>query len=429
MIKIENLKFKYPDQKKFLLSDIHVELPENVITEIAGISGSGKTTLQRIINGIIPHIYNGFREGEVWVDGKDPGKSPIELISRSVSTLIQNFELQLFKEYVNDEIDPFSPLAEMFGVDKLAGKKVRELSSGEKQRVLILKILQKRTATILMDEPFSSLDNDGRNTLREILKNLKKTIIIFSHEYNFVDSRKFVLHNGRLEIPVKEEWRKLGVRRTPYDFSLEKTQHNGVCPLISTKGVTFSYNGKDDVLKGIDLEIHPGEIVGISGANGSGKTTLARVIAGFLKHRNGHVYYQGREVKGSLAGSKIGLVFHDPYTQIFGLRVKDFVSFQNGLMEKFESLGLNIYPDSRILRLSRGELMKLAIATNTDYELIIYDEPANGLDYISLKKFAGFLGKLRESGKAILIFSHDLEFLNRVSDKRFEIKGGKLIEL
>lgn len=428
MIKTENLKFRYPDQKKFLLSSVHLELTGGGITEIAGVSGSGKTTLLEILNGIIPHIYRGDRQGKVYVDGKDPKEVPIELIAKSVSTLIQNFELQLFKENVSDEVDVSSKLAERLGVDRLADKKIRELSSGEKQRVLILKILEKGTSAFLMDEPFSSLDNHGREAFRNILEELDRTILLFSHEFHFTNSTKFVLSGGELKIPATNNWRKLGVKTKPYDFTLEKVSHKGESPLISTKNVSFSY-GTHRVLDEIDLEIYPNEIVGISGVNGAGKTTLARVLAGFLKPGSGKIFYRGKEVRSPLAGKKIGLVFHDPYTQIFGLKVKDFISFKNGIKENFEALGLDILPESRILRLSRGELTKLAIATNTEYELIIYDEPTNGLDYLSLKKFAGFLGKLRESGKSLLIFSHDLEFLNRVSDSRFELKGGKLIEL
>ncbi len=427
MIKTENLKFRYPDQKTFLLNGVHLKIAGKGITEIAGISGSGKTTLLEILNGIIPHIYRGYREGIVSVYGKDPENVPIEVISNSVSTLIQNFELQLFRENVTDEVNTSSKLAERLGVDKLAGKKIRELSSGEKQRVLILKIIEKGTTAFLMDEPFSSLDNEGKEILRTIIEELGKTVIIFSHEFHFRNSTKFVLSGGEMKVPPSDHLRELGIKVQPYDFSLSRVSYNGTPPLISTKGITFSY-GSHRVLDGIDFEIYPGEIVGISGANGTGKTTLGRVLAGFLKPANGKIFYRGRELRNSVAGERIGLIFHDPYTQIFGLRVKDFINF-NGVEQNMQTLGLNLHPESRILRLSRGELTKLAIATNTEYEMIIYDEPTNGLDYISLKKFAEFLGKLRDSGKSLLVFSHDLEFLNRVSDRRFELKGGKLIEL
>ncbi len=428
MIKTENLKFRYPDQKAFLLNGVHLKLAGKGIIEIAGISGSGKTTLLEILNGIIPHIYRGYREGVVRVDGKDPKEVPIELISKSVSTLIQNFELQLFRENVIDEINTSSEFAKRLGVDRLADKKIRELSSGEKQRVLILKILEKGTPAFLMDEPFSSLDNEGKETLRAIIEELEKMVIIFSHEFHFPNSSKFVLSGGEMKVISSDRLRELGIKVQPYDFSLSRVSHDGTPPLISTSGITFSY-GEQRVLDGIDFEIHPGEIVGISGANGAGKTTLARILAGFLKPASGKIFYRGRELKNPVAGEKIGLVFHDPYTQIFGLRVKDFINFKNGVDQNLQALGLNVHPESRILRLSRGELTKLAIATNTEYELIIYDEPTNGLDYISLRKFAEFLGKLRDSGKSLLVFSHDLEFLNRVSDRRFELTGGKLIEL
>ncbi len=425
MIKISNLTFTYRRDLPPLLEEISLELNQPGIVEIAGVSGSGKTTLIELINGIIPHIYPGIRKGTVSVDKKDPWLTPPEEIARSVSTVMQNYELQLLSEKVDDEVDLDHPLAEKLGLKRLKGRLIRELSSGEKQKVLIAKQLQKNTPAVILDEPFANLDSEGVNILREILSSSDKFLLVSSHLYHFEESRKFVIHKKRL-IQATGDLRELGIRVTPYRFSIPKTSLNSVPPVLGLYDIHFSYRD-NRVFKNLNLEIYPGTITGIYGKNGAGKTTLAKLIAGFLTPQSGKIFYRRKPVKKPLAGDKVGLVFQDPYAQVFGLTVRDEIRFDPGIRDRLEKLNLNLPDDFRILRLSRGELMRFAIAANSRFEIMIYDEPTSGLDYHSLKKFADFLASLKEEGRSIIVFSHDREFLRKVSDRLIKLTGGRLI--
>jgi len=425
MIKTSNLTFRYKDQEAPLFKDVTLTWQGPGIFEIAGVSGSGKTTFIHLLNGIIPHVYSGEREGYVEVNGIDPWNVPMRESSRQVSTILQNFEFQLFRNLVEEEVNLNDPLAKKLNVTRLRDRRIRELSAGEKQRVLILKNLQRKKDIILFDEPFSSLDPWGRKELMEIIREIDGLVVISSHAFRFPDSVKYVIHEKRFVRP-EGDFKEYGVLVSPYDFQLPKTSPDGVPPILSLIDIHFSY-GKRKVLEGVNLNLYPGHITGISGANGAGKTTLAALIAGFLKPQRGKIFFRNKEVKKPLAGKHVGMVFQNPYAQIFGFRIKDELEINPALWDNLKILGLNFDEGAKILRLSRGELMRLAIAAGSFHDVIIFDEPTGGLDYLSLKHFVGFLEYLKKIGKAILILSHDLEFLDSVSDRRMMLKGGKLI--
>ncbi len=425
MIKISNLTFRYRRDISPLLENINLDFQQPGIVEIAGISGCGKTTLIQLINGIIPHIYPGFRSGKIFVNNRDPWTTPPEEIARFVSTVMQNYELQLLSERVEDEVNLDHPLARKFELSTLKGRLIRQLSSGEKQKVLIVKQLQKDTPAVILDEPFANLDCEGVRSLKDILSSSGKFLLISSHLYHFENSKKFVIHEKKL-IPAEGDLRALGIRVTPYDFSIPRISLNGLPPVLGLYGVDFSYKNKR-IFTGLDLEIHPGSITGIYGKNGAGKTTLAKIIAGFLSPQSGKILYKNNPVKKPLGGSRIGLVFQDPYAQVFGLRVRDEIGFDPTIRSRLKRLNLKIEDDFRILRLSRGELMRFAIAANSRFEIMVYDEPTTGLDYHSLRKFAEFLADLKREGRSVILFSHDRDFLHRVSDRLLKLEGGKLI--
>ncbi|GEM_PF-2952302 len=425
MINISNLTFKYEESRSPLLEDINLDFSHPGIVEVAGVSGSGKTTLIELINGVIPHIYPGVRSGRLFVKGRDPWETPPEEIARFVSTVMQNYELQLLGERVEDEVDLSHPLAEKHGIVRLKGRLIRELSAGEKQKVLIVKQLQKNTPVVILDEPFSNLDPEGINTFKEILSEDHRFLLISSHLYHFRDSEKFVIYEKKL-VRAAGDLRKFGIRVSPYGFLVPRSRLDGVPPVLTLHGIHFSYRNVR-VLQDLNLELYPGSIAGIYGKNGAGKTTLAKLIAGFLKPQKGEIYYRNKPVKKPLAGNRVGLVFQDPYSQVFGLKVKDELRFDPGIRERLEKLNLNLPEDFSILRLSRGVLMRFAIASNSRFEIMVYDEPTGGLDYHSLEKFAEFLASLKEEGRSVVLFSHDREFLRRVSDRILKLEGGRLI--
>lgn len=211
-------------------------------------------------------------------------------------------------------------------------------------------------------------------------------------------------------------------------------------PLIEIKGVAFGYDGRG-VLKGVDLEVWPGERIGITGPNGSGKTTLLHLIVGLLKPAQGLIKVFGkerlREEDFREVRRKVGLLFQDPDDQLFCPTVIEDVAFgplnlgQKGpeaktrAREVLERLGLLHLEDRPVHALSGGEkrLVSLASVLAMEPEVLLLDEPTAGLDEETTERV---LQILRESCPTYLLVTHDREVLRAMTERRYLLHSGRL---
>lgn len=217
--------------------------------------------------------------------------------------------------------------------------------------------------------------------------------------------------------------------------------------VIKIENLSFAYS-REPILRNINLEIERGEFVGIMGPVGSGKTTLLLTLNGAIPNIingnfKGSVKIFGLDTKKTKVhelARKVGIVFQDPDSQIFSLRVADEVSFAlenfgfpKELIEKRVNTALNllgirkfIYEDPN--NLSQGQRQKLAIASiiAIDPEILLLDEPVASLDYRSSRKIYGFLKKLSKNGKTIIVVEHDAELLAEYASRLLVINEGKI---
>ena len=211
-------------------------------------------------------------------------------------------------------------------------------------------------------------------------------------------------------------------------------------PLLTLTGVSFAY-GQTPILKNIDLQLDPGETIGITGANGGGKTTLFRCITGLEKIDSGTIVFQNREI-GSESDFQflrrhLGYALQNPEDQLFFPTLLDDVCFgplnlgftegeARKLAEKsLELTGLAGYAERNCFHLSGGEqrLAALAGILAMDPKGLLLDEPLNGLDPVSTHRVSTLLEKL---DCAKIIISHDLEFLKKHAPVIHELKNGAL---
>lgn len=209
--------------------------------------------------------------------------------------------------------------------------------------------------------------------------------------------------------------------------------------LIELENISFIY---DDnlALKDISFSIEKGECIGLEGDNGSGKTTLIKIINGILFASSGKYIFNGKEISQktmkneSLAKElhqKIGFVFQNPDTQLFCNSVRDEIEFgprQLGLSEEeiktrcddvMAMLGITNIQDRAPYHLSGGEKKKTALACilSMNPEILVLDEPMNGLDRKSREKLLGFLVAWKSAGKTLIIATHDDKLLNLLADR------------
>lgn len=212
-------------------------------------------------------------------------------------------------------------------------------------------------------------------------------------------------------------------------------------PLISLRGIVFSYPGGRRVLDGLDFTLGQGERVGITGPNGSGKTTLLHIMVGLLKPEAGEVEIFGktRVEEGDFkeVRRRVGLLFQDPDDQLFCPTVIEDVAFgplnlgkrgeelKGIVAEALRAVGLEGFEERAAHTLSGGEkrLASLATVLAMEPEVLLLDEPTAGLDEDTTEKV---LQILEERGVPYVIVTHDREVLRRSTDRILRLNDGKL---
>ena len=209
---------------------------------------------------------------------------------------------------------------------------------------------------------------------------------------------------------------------------------------VSFNNVTKEFKNKA-VLKGVSFNIEAGDIYGLIGENGAGKTTLLKLMVNLLKPTSGNIQVLGKEIKkdsydylrniGALIDEP---VFYKKLTLYENFKVHcEYLGFYDE--EKLESVlkrvGLHNKKDRKIKELSFGEKQRLAIAYAliTEPELLILDEPTNGLDPIAIVELREILLKLnREFNTTIIISSHAINELETLVNKVMILKNGEIVE-
>lgn len=194
------------------------------------------------------------------------------------------------------------------------------------------------------------------------------------------------------------------------------------------------------ILKNINLILEKGKIYGFTGRNGSGKTMLFRVICGLVKPTLGKVFVNGKELHKdisfpeSLGVTIEGPGFWDNYTGFENLRI--LASIKNiitdiEIKKSIDEVGLNS-EDPRIYKkysLGMKQRLSIAQAIMESPELIILDEPTNGLDDEGVDLVRKILLKQKERGAIILISSHNSDDIKILADKKYKMESGKLYDL
>ena len=194
-----------------------------------------------------------------------------------------------------------------------------------------------------------------------------------------------------------------------------------------------------EVLKKISCTFEKGKIAGLIGRNGAGKTVLMKCICGFVIPTEGEIRIDGRKLRGRKEAdlTKIGMIIENPafleaYT---GYQNLAFLARINGIIGKekirktLRMVGLD--PDSRkkLGKYSMGMRQRLALAQAVmeDQEILILDEPMNGLDNRGVEEMRKLLLEFRGQGKTILLASHSQEDIRVLCDKIYEMDQGEII--
>lgn len=209
--------------------------------------------------------------------------------------------------------------------------------------------------------------------------------------------------------------------------------------LIRVINLNKSFKG-NLVLDNINLELEKGKIYGFLGRNGSGKTMLFRALCGLIKPTSGEIYINGKLLgKEIIFPDSCGVIIEVPgfwgeYTGFENLKklaqIKNIISDKE-ISDVLERVGLDPKDKRPLRKYSLGMKQKLGIAQAVmeKPEIIILDEPTNALDEESVDKVRNIIKEEKERGALILIASHNKEDLDQLSDIRFKMDMGRVINI
>ena len=491
LLQFRRVSFTYPQAASPALTHVSFQVAAGEFVLLAGPSGSGKSTLLRCINGLVPHFTGGALSGQVCVAGLDACQAGPQRLSRQVGFVFQDPEAQGVLSRVEAEVAfglenaGLSPdtmrrrvAATLAALDltALRERRLSQLSGGERQRVALAGALALQPLILVLDEPTSQLDPISAESLLSTLVHLNThfglTIVLAEHRLErvlpYVD-RCLYLEAGRLVLdaparaaleqlphvpPVTELGRRLGWRPLPLTVAeaqgrLQLPASPAAAPrpaadgppLVDVCQVYHAYPGRP-TLKGVSLQVRPGEIVALLGHNGAGKTTLLRLIVGLLQPSQGAVLVGGRNTAGRAVADicrQVAYLPQNPDDLLFAetvseelattLRYHALEARPAEVAALLAELGLARYAQTYPRDLSVGERQRAALGAVlvTQPPLVLLDEPTRGLDTERKQALLALWRRWAASGRGILLVTHDVELAAQAADRAVILQAGEVV--
>lgn len=465
-----------------LIANDHVNLDvqKNQVHALLGENGAGKTTLMKVLAGLIRP-----RSGEIFLEGKKVEiHSPETAMHLGIGmvhqhfmliptlTVAQNVSLGLksvgypFPKIRQVEAD-ISALAEKYGLAIDPQIKVSELSVGAQQRVEIIKALFRGARLLILDEPTSVLTPQETEGLFQVIESLAKkdtSVIFISHKLNEVmtiSNKITILRQGKVvtTLPTAktnpEELARLMVGHEIAGPKVTPKATDHPRPVVQIQGLEYTDQRNLKVIKGIDLDIHEGEIHGIAGVDGNGQDEFSRILAGLLIPNRGKILLNDQDITRSsplqrinhgmahIPGDRqhIGLIMdfsvaencylvvnqRPPYSRWGIMNYRETGKLVDNMIKTYDIRCQN--PQQIASTLSGGNQQKLILARELFRRpnFIIAMQPTHGLDVGATEYVQNMLVAQRERGAAILLISTELDEITALSDRISVMYEGRIM--
>ena len=476
IVSLKNIHKSFGDKK--VLKGVDFDLHKCEVHALLGENGAGKTTLMNILYGMFPQT-----EGNIYIKGEEIiNNSPKKAINMGIGMVHQHFML-IEPFTVTENIilgyegknsffvdrkkarDEVIKLSKEYGLLIDPDSKVADISVGQQQRVEILKALYHGADILIFDEPTAVLTPQEINEFIEIVKKLTelgKSIIIITHKLKEIKAMAdtcTVIRRGEYidKLIVKNvNEAELAEKMVGRDvsFNVKKEKINLGEEIFKIEDLWVKDNRKVDKVKGLNLSIRKGEILGIAGVDGNGQTELIDAISGMRKSQKGKVILKGEDITNKNPRNiidlgmnqipedrqKRGLVLEYPIKDNLILEnldkdfskkgILDFKKIEenaNSLIDKFDIRPNDI--NEKAGSLSGGNQQKVIIAREitNDPDLLIAAQPTRGLDVGAIEFIHQYLVELRNQGKAVLLISFQLDEVMDLSDRICVIYDGQIV--
>lgn len=495
LLKVRGLKIGAtifpPGEKSRDIEIVHgvdFDLEAGKVLGLIGESGAGKSTI-----GLAAMAYGRggveLTGGEVWVNGRDVLQSnmgdirrlrgaEVTYVSQSAAAsfnpakriMEQVTEAAIFqgKFSKKDAEERAVALFDKLGLpdpENIGSRYPHQVSGGQLQRCMTALALCPEPDLVVFDEPTTALDVttqiDVLKAIKDAIRDTGVAALYITHDLAVVaqvSDHIMVLQQGAMveygttdqiiNNPVEEYTQALvSVRSIKH---IEKAPSDD--PILRVEGITARYNGTNfDVLKDINVEIHPGQTLAVVGESGSGKSTLARVITGLLPPSKGEITFDGRSLTPDLATrplddlrelqmiyqmadtamnprQTVGTIIGRPLEFYFGLKGKEKQARIQELLDEIE-MGEG-FQDRYPAELSGGQKQRVCIARAlaAKPKLIICDEVTSALDPLVADGILKLLLRLQKADDvAYLFITHDLATVKAIADSIAVMFQGKVV--
>lgn len=464
-----------------VLANDHIDFDvrSGEVHALLGENGAGKSTLMRVLYG----LYRPD-EGQIRINGRAIAiESPHDAIRSGIGMIHQHFMLVPTLTVVENvalglpssrgsltDLDRVSKriqeLAEVYGLQVDPAAYVWQLAVGQQQRVEIIKALYRGAALLILDEPTAVLTPQEVSelfiTLRQMVKDGHALIFISHklHEVLDISDRITVLRDGRVigtlasaqttqgELARMMVGREMGSK--PERIQMEQGQVS-----LALSNLSANSDRETPALRGVNLEVRNGEILGVAGVSGNGQRELAEVITGLRPLTNGKVLLDGKDITGLAPNVLIERgVSYIPEERMRDGMIKEFNVAENLILREHDQQpysrfgffnfraisrhsaelirSFNVKTPSQetpVKNLSGGNIQKLLLARELSRKprVVIASQPTRGLDIGATEYVHRRLLAQRAEGTAILLISEDLDEILTLSDRIAVIYEGQIM--
>ncbi len=487
VIALADVSLRYDEDSADVLRHVDLTIPEGELVVVAGPTGSGKSSLLGLLNGLVPHFSGGILSGTVSVAGVRTADHPPRDFAAVVGVVGQDPLAGFVTDTVEEELAygmeqlglPTATMRtrveetlDLLGIADLRSRALRTLSGGQQQRVAIGAVLAAGPRVLVLDEPTSALDPTSAEevvaAVVRLVHDLGVTVVMAEHRLERVlqHADRLVLVAGDGTVvdgapatlmadavvapPLVELGRWAGW--SPLLLSIRDARRvagplraalSGRRPaprpavegatVLSATALAVRY-GDHVAVRDVALTLRAGERVALMGRNGSGKSSLLWALTAHGRRTAGKVLVSGVPVDRE---SPIALV---PQTAA-DLLYLDTVAAEcrtadhqqdaaDGTCRRLlDRLAPGIEDGTHPRDLSEGQRLALALAVQLTGApaVVLLDEPTRGLDYRAKTALVAVLAELAAGGTAMLVATHDVEFVARFADRALVMAAGDIV--
>ncbi|MCP4817814.1 MAG: ABC transporter ATP-binding protein [Shimia sp.] len=495
LLKVKDLKIGatvYPPGEKphdiEIVHGVSFEVEKGKVLGLIGESGAGKSTI-----GLSSMAYGRggvkITGGEVWVNGRDilqSGQGDIRALRGGEVTYVSQSAAASFNpaKQIMDQVTEAAVLQGKFSKKEAESRAVElfrklglpdpenigsryphQVSGGQLQRCMTALALCPEPDLVVFDEPTTALDVttqiDVLMAIKDAIRDTGVAALYITHDLAVVaqvsddilvlkmgDMVEYGTVDQIINNPQEEYTQALvSVRSIDHEEKLPTPE-----PVLAVQNVTARYKGTNfDVLKNINVELHPGQTLAVVGESGSGKSTLARVITGLLPPSQGNIHFAGRDLSSDLAGRSsedlrelqmiyqmadtamnprqtVGTIIGRPLELYFGLKGE---AKRKRIVELLDEIEMGIeFIDRYPAELSGGQKQRVCIARAlaAKPKLIICDEVTSALDPLVADGILKLLLDLQKiEDVAYLFITHDLATVKAIADSISVMYQGEVV--